>query len=43
MEQPPFIHAELASDRKAALGRIGLGFSLAPLAAFAALLLMQPG
>jgi hypothetical protein len=43
MEQPPIIQAEPAADRKAALGRIGLFFSLAPLAAFAAILLMRPG
>jgi hypothetical protein len=43
MEEPPIIQAEPAADHKAALGRIGLYFSLAPLAAFAAILLMRPG
>jgi hypothetical protein len=43
MEAPPIIQAELATGRKAALGRIGLCFSLAPLAALAALLLLHPG
>ena len=43
MEQPPIIQAEPAEERKAALGRIGLCFSLAPLVALAAILLMRPG
>jgi hypothetical protein len=43
MEQPPIVQAEQVAERKAALGRIGLCFSLAPLAAFAAILLFRPG
>jgi hypothetical protein len=43
MKQPPIIQAEPVADRKTALGRIGLCFSLAPLAAFAAIVLMRPG
>ena len=43
MEQPPIIQAEPALDQKAGLGRIGLGFSLAPLVALAAMLLFHPG
>jgi hypothetical protein len=43
MEQPPIIQAEPAADRKAGLGRIGLGFSLAGLGAFAAMMLFRPG
>jgi hypothetical protein len=43
MEQPPIIQAEPAAERKAGVGRIGLYFSLAPLAAYAAILLFRPG
>jgi hypothetical protein len=43
MEQPPVIQAEPAAERKANLGRIGLYFAIAPLAAFAAIVLMRPG
>jgi hypothetical protein len=43
MEQPPIIQAEPAAERKAALGRIGLYISLAPLVALAAMLLFRPG
>ena len=43
MEEPPIIQAEPVMDRKAALGRIGLYFSLAPLAALAAMMLFHPG
>jgi hypothetical protein len=43
MEEPPIIQAEPARDRKAGLGRIGLCFSLAPLAALAAMMLFRPG
>jgi len=43
MEQPPLIQAEPVTNQKAALGRIGLYLSLAPLVAFAAILLCRPG
>jgi hypothetical protein len=43
MEQPPVIQAEPVADRKAGVGRIGLCFSLAPLAALAAMMLFKPG
>jgi hypothetical protein len=37
------MQAEPAMGRKAALGRIGLCFSLAPLVALAAMMLFHPG
>ena len=40
MEEPPIIQAEPAPDRKTGLGRIGLCFSLAPLAALAVMMLL---
>jgi hypothetical protein len=43
MEQPPVIQLEPAADRKAGLGRIGLYISLAPLAAYAAIMVFRPG
>ena len=43
MEQPPIIQAEPATERKAALGRIGLYVSLAPLVALAVMMLCHPG
>ena len=43
MTEPPVIQAEPVAERKAALGRLGLYFSLASLAALAAILLARPG
>ena len=43
MEQPPVIEAQPVTERKAALGRLGLYFSLAPIAAYAAILVFRPG
>jgi hypothetical protein len=43
MEQPPIIQAEPEADRKIGLGRIGLCFSLAPLAAITVMMLFKPG
>jgi hypothetical protein len=43
MEEPPIIQAEPAAAPRARLGRIGLYFSLAPVAALAALILAKPG
>jgi len=44
MEQPPIIQAEPVTEGRAALGRIGLYISLAPLVAMAAMLwLPKPG
>jgi hypothetical protein len=43
MEQPPVIQAELVTTHRAGLGRIGLYFSLASVAALAAMLLLRPG
>jgi hypothetical protein len=43
MESPPILQAEPVADRTASVGRVGLGISVAPLVALAALLLYQPG
>jgi hypothetical protein len=43
MAEPPIIQSEPAADRKVGLGKIGLCFSLAPLAALAAMMLFKPG
>ena len=43
MEQPPILQAEPEPSQKAALGRIGLYLSLAPLLALGVMLLFHPG
>ena len=43
MEPPPIIQAEPVTAPKAGLGRIGLFFSLVPLAALAVMWLAKPG
>jgi hypothetical protein len=43
MEEPPIIQAEPATGRKAGLGRLGLYFSLASLAALFMVWLAKPG
>jgi len=43
MAEPPIIQTEPLPDRKIGLGRIGLCFSLAPLAALAVMTLFRPG
>jgi len=43
MEEPPKIHAEPAPGRETGLGRLGLYFSLASLAALLMMWLAKPG
>jgi hypothetical protein len=43
MEEPPIIHAEPTTGRNTGLGRLGLYFSLASLAALTMLWLAKPG
>ena len=43
MEEPPIIQAPPTPGRETGLGRLGLYFSLASLAALAAMLLLHPG
>jgi hypothetical protein len=43
MEQPPIIQTEPATSPKAGLGRLGLYFSLAALAALMVIRLAKPG